>query len=155
MLHASRALFFFNDTATTEIYTLSLHDALPIFPDREQRPPRTEPCRRGCLPARRSQPHLRSPAPPLEPAWHNPGTVAARPRGHPRRHGRTPPPVPCPARLVRTPGHLDRRRTRLQVRRLVGDGLGLEPSAVGRHRAPYPARPSSRRHLPAARRPGH
>ena len=25
--------FFFNDTATTEIYTLSLHDALPIFKD--------------------------------------------------------------------------------------------------------------------------
>ena len=25
--------FFFNDTATTEIYTLSLHDALPIFPE--------------------------------------------------------------------------------------------------------------------------
>src|SRR5258707_12719668 len=25
-------LFFFNDTATTEIYTLSLHDALPISP---------------------------------------------------------------------------------------------------------------------------
>src|SRR2546429_696886 len=25
--------FFFNDTATTEIYTLSLHDALPIFRD--------------------------------------------------------------------------------------------------------------------------
>ena len=24
---------FFNDTATTEIYTLSLHDALPIFPE--------------------------------------------------------------------------------------------------------------------------
>src|SRR2546430_10799458 len=39
--------FFFNDTATTEIYTLSLHDALPIFRllprafasrDRERRP---------------------------------------------------------------------------------------------------------------------
>src|SRR2546426_8394757 len=29
--HVPRALFFFfNDTATTEIYTLSLHDALPI-----------------------------------------------------------------------------------------------------------------------------
>src|SRR2546426_4930193 len=27
-------LFFFNDTATTEIYTLSLHDALPIFEQR-------------------------------------------------------------------------------------------------------------------------
>ena len=24
-------VFFFNDTATTEIYTLSLHDALPIW----------------------------------------------------------------------------------------------------------------------------
>src|SRR3990167_5413471 len=29
----SYSLFFFNDTATTEIYTLSLHDALPISPD--------------------------------------------------------------------------------------------------------------------------
>src|SRR3712207_7544159 len=27
----SSAIFFFNDTATTEIYTLSLHDALPIL----------------------------------------------------------------------------------------------------------------------------
>src|SRR3712207_9255886 len=37
--------FFFNDTATTEIYTLSLHDALPIsrrgrgFQGRAARPP--------------------------------------------------------------------------------------------------------------------
>src|SRR5687767_15966790 len=46
-------LFFFNDTATTEIYTLSLHDALPISiisgivrladrPVREVMTPRTE-----------------------------------------------------------------------------------------------------------------
>src|SRR5256885_11024121 len=28
--HVFVAFFFFNDTATTEIYTLSLHDALPI-----------------------------------------------------------------------------------------------------------------------------
>src|SRR5229473_8360352 len=27
-----RLFFFFNDTATTEIYTLSLHDALPVCP---------------------------------------------------------------------------------------------------------------------------
>src|SRR2546429_2231378 len=27
----SSPFFFFNDTATTEIYTLSLHDALPIY----------------------------------------------------------------------------------------------------------------------------
>src|SRR2546430_16186936 len=30
-LAASSFFFFFNDTATTEIYTLSLHDALPIL----------------------------------------------------------------------------------------------------------------------------
>src|SRR2546430_11777949 len=29
--------FFFNDTATTEIYTLSLHDALPILPRQQIR----------------------------------------------------------------------------------------------------------------------
>src|SRR2546430_14625177 len=29
-LHTHTLFFFFNDTATTEIYTLSLHDALPI-----------------------------------------------------------------------------------------------------------------------------
>src|SRR2546422_6164433 len=29
-LHTLFIFFFFNDTATTEIYTLSLHDALPI-----------------------------------------------------------------------------------------------------------------------------
>src|SRR3989442_5424689 len=29
-LHSLFIFFFFNDTATTEIYTLSLHDALPI-----------------------------------------------------------------------------------------------------------------------------
>src|SRR2546422_3391350 len=32
--HAFSLFFFFNDTATTEIYTLSLHDALPISPSR-------------------------------------------------------------------------------------------------------------------------
>src|SRR3712207_9278225 len=35
-----RYIFFFNDTATTEIYTLSLHDALPIWkPSPETSPP--------------------------------------------------------------------------------------------------------------------
>src|SRR2546425_6663749 len=38
-------LFFFNDTATTEIYTLSLHDALPISTGRW---PRTVAARPGC-----------------------------------------------------------------------------------------------------------
>src|SRR2546429_6684199 len=30
------SFFFFNDTATTEIYTLSLHDALPIYEPHRQ-----------------------------------------------------------------------------------------------------------------------
>src|SRR5215510_16486591 len=36
--------FFFNDTATTEIYTLSLHDALPIW---NRSPPATPTSRRN------------------------------------------------------------------------------------------------------------
>src|SRR6266542_340602 len=36
-------VFFFNDTATTEIYTLSLHDALPISPTSSARPGRRPP----------------------------------------------------------------------------------------------------------------
>src|SRR3712207_7972913 len=40
------SFFFFNDTATTEIYTLSLHDALPIY-GRAHRPAR----RAGASPA--------------------------------------------------------------------------------------------------------
>src|SRR3972149_5159750 len=34
---SARCFFFFNDTATTEIYTLSLHDALPISLNKEWR----------------------------------------------------------------------------------------------------------------------
>src|SRR5256885_9249520 len=41
----SSFFFFFNDAAPTEIYTLSLHDALPIWPVR--RPARAGPC--SCL----------------------------------------------------------------------------------------------------------
>src|SRR5688572_32471180 len=45
--------FFFNDTATTEIYTLSLHDALPIWPQVRQNrirvAPRTSGVERGDL----------------------------------------------------------------------------------------------------------
>src|SRR3989440_8318258 len=36
------AFFFFNDTATTEIYTLSLHDALPILRESGGKPPHSK-----------------------------------------------------------------------------------------------------------------
>src|SRR5215217_8837600 len=47
--YSSSTLFFFNDTATTEIYTLSLHDALPIHrvAVRAQRPPPRQPTVEG------------------------------------------------------------------------------------------------------------
>src|SRR3712207_9351910 len=53
--------FFFNDTATTEIYTLSLHDALPIYQElfRPPRLPQNGPSGRdprGDHPARRRLP---------------------------------------------------------------------------------------------------
>src|SRR3712207_8023812 len=50
--------FFFNDTATTEIYTLSLRDALPISPP-SPRSQRAGPGRAGRS-CRRAGPHRRS-----------------------------------------------------------------------------------------------
>src|SRR6266545_4752504 len=38
LLVGNFCFFFFNDTATTEIYTLSLHDALPICSDSDRGP---------------------------------------------------------------------------------------------------------------------
>src|SRR2546428_9679972 len=49
--------FFFNDTATTEIYTLSLHDALPISLGPAARAPRRG--RGGAAPAGRRGSHAR------------------------------------------------------------------------------------------------
>src|SRR2546426_6844020 len=59
------SFFFFNDTATTEIYTLSLHDALPISPRSGwscvgRRPPLARP---GPFPSTRRSPRPRGRAP--------------------------------------------------------------------------------------------
>src|SRR5256886_17419690 len=48
------AFFFFNDTATTEIYTLSLHDALPISLQLFARPAHLDPRLRGARAVRRA-----------------------------------------------------------------------------------------------------
>src|SRR3990170_9102517 len=58
--------FFFNDTAPTEIYTLSLHDALPIWP----RPPRPR------------SPPRRRPASPQAPRPHPPASPRPRSEEH-------------------------------------------------------------------------
>src|SRR2546427_12381524 len=80
---ARSLLFFFNDTATTEIYTLSLHDALPI-----SWAPATAP---------------RSPSSWHSAAWRRPGRTGARcvhrhaaRRGAPPPPSRPPPPGPPP-----------------------------------------------------------
>src|SRR2546429_4004889 len=50
--------FFFNDTATTEIYTLSLHDALPISPERQAASPMSPSrCRSSTSLSMRSEEH--------------------------------------------------------------------------------------------------
>src|SRR2546427_9110306 len=58
--------FFFNDTATTEIYPLSLHDALPIYPVRRPRH-----CRGTSSRLRERSRACRAPQPPprLIAAW--------------------------------------------------------------------------------------
>src|SRR6185437_9285741 len=83
MLFLFFCFFFFNDTATTEIYTLSLHDALPICGRARARAQRE--ARRGAL---------------KQPGWRGPVVVPARaPRvtqGE-RSSIRNPGRVPCPA----------------------------------------------------------
>src|SRR3712207_7061404 len=68
--------FFFNDTATTEIYTLSLHDALPI-----------------CTGRRRGRWRPRGPRPPARPAP-SPGPSRRAPRGSGTPRSGTPGPAP-------------------------------------------------------------
>src|SRR5438309_12118455 len=56
--HLIFLFFFFNDTSTTEIYTLSLHDALPISPPR-----RRHQAHRPAPQARGADPHGRDRGP--------------------------------------------------------------------------------------------
>src|SRR5256885_8655273 len=100
--------FFFNDTATTEIYTLSLHDALPICPRRGWRRARPAASAAGWAPAR-------GPAP---------RAAAGRPtaRAETSLHCRPGPPAPAPRPRAR-PGvpweDGDRKSTRLNSSHLV------------------------------------
>src|SRR5258708_13647525 len=96
--------FFFNDTATTEIYTLSLHDALPISG-------RGRPGDRGSRESRRAR--------------------CRGPRGPPRRPAREPTPRAPPPRSeehtseLQSPDHLvcrlllEKKKRRTLVHRLA------------------------------------
>src|SRR2546422_3021028 len=70
--------FFFNDTATTEIYTLSLHDALPISPrHRARRSFISSQERMVREPELSAIPPTESSGPPPRPAT-NPRTLSSR-----------------------------------------------------------------------------
>src|SRR5256885_13791855 len=81
--------FFFNDTATTEIYTLSLHDALPISP---WQAPRSSSRVRVCH---------------------------ASATGPCQRRGRADPPATRPVPVAGPPDTGDRKSTRLNSSHLV------------------------------------
>src|SRR3712207_8527602 len=83
------AYFFFNDPATTEIYTLSLHDALPISTGEPRVPSRT---RRATL-RRRYSPTRTSPGARATPTY-RPG-------------------VPTPHEHTAVTSRIDRKSTRL------------------------------------------
>src|SRR2546422_9743448 len=109
------SFFFFNDTATTEIYTLSLHDALPIYQSR---------------PARGNQAACRT-------GWRS-GTMAAVARSeasNPRRG------IPSVERLLQAPAGaalaarwrrehvVETTRAVLEdIRRATGDGTAVPPA---------------------------
>src|SRR3712207_8434748 len=76
--------FFFNDTATTEIYTLSLHDALPIYGPKSRK---------------------RRPSPP----WRASPEIARRPHGAPRRGSER---GHCPALRARSEEHTSELQSR-------------------------------------------
>src|SRR2546427_541963 len=169
------ASFFFNDTATTEIYTLSLHDALPISRQRDlgrllssrdhgdvhaARALRRRACRHAARPARqrRRGGGRRRPAVlwrPTEPAArHRPGERRPRPGGAPRLVGRAPPPPPRahrPPRRAGAPPPLPRRaagHAAGPARPRRRGGGRRRPAVLGR--PPDPAA----RHRPGERRLG-
>src|SRR5450830_992531 len=136
--------FFFNDTATTEIYTLSLHDALPIYPRRRHRggPDRGHPHRdarpgqgpdlrqRGLQPGRRGAGDLR------------PGHLRLRGGRCAAHHRRTRCPGAHPPPAAGAAGRPEgaRRRTHRRRRRsrpLGGSGR-LRPQQRSGHACPRP-----------------
>src|SRR6266480_7458703 len=99
-------LFFFNDTATTEIYTLSLHDALPTSPG--SRKSRFTPMR---MAKNNTSPHE--------------DRLRRRPRAEPPHGGR-----PVRRRLARGPAGRRPRARGLAVRRGAPAGAGHHDGGI-------------------------
>src|SRR2546430_16398007 len=145
----TKTFFFFNDTATTEIYTLSLHDALPIYAPRAAA---------VGDPGRATQPHPAAPRPLRRRVRGAPGPDGPRPGRHPhhRLHPTGRARLRPPRRQRDHPGRSrpprpQRPRPRLRTRLgRPGPGQHRPGPPAGRPRTrPDPAR---RRHRPAPRR---
>src|SRR2546428_3179162 len=129
--------FFFNDTATTEIYTLSLHDALPIF---RIAGPRIRLAHRDLVRAPDAGPRRRR-AGESVPSQPRPfaGAMGRPSEWSPGDRSRVPPPVrdrPCPVRVG------DRRRARQP------DVAGCGRPVLARPERPLVRRPWDSRHDP-------
>src|SRR6478609_8131629 len=152
--------FFFNDTATTEIYTLSLHDALPIprWRPRTGSPVRTPYARRApghaCVhPTTRRRPTprpvavcaRRAGATETRPGWPRSMPAADRCTGVPAR----PPARPAPRRPI-----LPRRHCAQPAR---GSGRRYPAATRARRSCPLPGPecPSAQRPPGRAERPAH
>src|SRR3990167_3058515 len=121
--------FFFNDTATTEIYTLSLHDALPISHGSDRGGADGEPGVRTAVRARGPAPGIvLDLAAVLQPVPHSGGAgVFGRHLLRLRTDQlRRPRPAPVPRGLRRLPG----AGHRAAVRGAIGAGA-LQPAVVG------------------------
>src|SRR6266571_2681780 len=100
--------FFFNDTATTEIYTLSLHDALPIWPAPacSHTPPAGPSWTTSTSPNSDAGPYASGTRAPA--ALRSPHPCAGDPRSYPPRHrrwpGRSPESRRHAAQRLRPPG---------------------------------------------------
>src|SRR3712207_7819483 len=92
--------FFFNDTATTEIYTLSLHDALPISP--------------ACSRSRHAT--MRA--------------TTAPPRTRRKRSKTRPRTSPTPPRIARTTSRSEEHTSELQSRQYLVCRLLLEKKKI-------------------------
>src|SRR6266496_6375843 len=94
--HVSVFFFFFNDTATTEIYTLSLHDALPITVWREHT--RRLPSRTSTLTGK--APSSLPTSPPVSASESTTTTRPAPTKALATRSGSVEPPAPPSARAT-------------------------------------------------------